>query len=288
MHMSSTHAPAHPSLQACDGRKEADQDAVIPLLKVWCLPDCVFFLEHGPFTSSDLLRCIAQVLFEDRAQQSLVLLRNTCKQLKSEIPPIYTSLVRFLQLKLSIIDILHGFAISTAPALNFRISAPYQKDVDFSVKVGWGDRYCVLWTVRTDGEIIHIFDSPSKAPYVCFKLSITPTQDHRIMYTSTETRTGPPQFERIQVGVEPLDKVMDKYKDYLQEQLLKIEKEVQTDEDYYDDAFENRSDYGDFDEFDDDFGEANLPQDEVILIDDDPEDSNEADLSQDIILVEDF
>ena len=108
------------------------------------------------------------------------------------------------------------------------------------------------------------------------------------MYTSTETRTGPPQFERIQVGVEPLDKVMDKYKDYLQEQLLKIEKEVQTDEDYYDDAFENRSDYGDFDEFDDDFGEANLPQDEVILIDDDPEDSNEADLSQDIILVEDF
>jgi hypothetical protein len=45
MHMSSTHAPAHPSLQACDGRKEADQDAVIPLLKVWCLSDCVFILE---------------------------------------------------------------------------------------------------------------------------------------------------------------------------------------------------------------------------------------------------
>ena len=200
MHMSSTHAPAHPSLQACDGRKEADQDAEIPLLKVWCLPDgrkeadqdavipllkvwclpdchCVFFLEHGPFTSSDLLRCIAPVLFEDRAQQSLVLLRNTCKEPKSEIPPIYTSLVRFLKLKLSIIDILHGMAISTAPALNFRISPPYseyQRNVDFfgEGRMG-GPLLCpmVLWTVRTEGEIIHILDSPSKGPITHMSVS---------------------------------------------------------------------------------------------------------------------
>jgi hypothetical protein len=235
------------------------------------------FLGHGPFTLSDLLRCIAQVLFEDRAQQSLVLLRNTCKQLKSEIPPIYSSLVRFYKLKLSIIDILHEMAISTAPALNFHISPPYQRNVDFSVKVGFGDRYYVLWTVHTKDQTINILDSPSRAPCVCFKLSIIPTQDHRVMYISTETKTGPPQFERSQVGVEPLDRVMDKYKDYLTEQLLKIEKEVQTDEDYYDD-FEYRSDYGDFGEFDwshqslqntsttDDFSEA-------ILIQDDPEDS---------------
>jgi hypothetical protein len=82
---------------------------------------------------------MAQVLFEDRAQQSLVLLRNTCKQLKSELLPIYSTLVRFYQLKLSIIDILHRMAIkamSTAPALNFRISPPQRRNVDFSVKIG--------------------------------------------------------------------------------------------------------------------------------------------------------
>ncbi len=122
-------------------------------------------------------------------------------------------------------------AYTIAPTLKFRTNWQ-RRHFEFSVEVGRHSK--VVVRSKTKFEVLCIIDSPSKASKVCFKLVFTPTATDEFGYISHISKTCPPSLIGTEFGADKLGAILNKYKQTLSEQLLKIKEEVHVDEDYYD------------------------------------------------------
>jgi hypothetical protein len=247
--MSSARGTAHPALQACLGREEAAQDAVIPVLKVSsvCVIRAIFFFSGfglarlEPYQLYYIVRELIpdHVYNTDRAHlKYLEFLRNTCKLFHSQIPFWYQQVCFLDKLKSKVDGWLFRLALDIAPKLPYHNN--WQRHhFEFSVQVTQ-HRKIVLWRARAEHDGLDIVEAPEKAPNVVFELKLMRRKKDEVLAMMYMSKTGPPSVKGGKFAWGTLETVMATYKENFSKQLLAIKEEVEENED-------NNAEYGSLD-----------------------------------------